>query len=137
MPSTQHFDGGREVGAGDISQDDRVELEKEALKAHLDTLDGAIEALEDMWPVPDGKAKEFLQAPWGYPSPDQGDALRAKLRARWLHHEPFVFASLGSSVTAGHDNYWNQSWPFELRRLLDPVFGALGSGFELRQRAVG
>jgi hypothetical protein len=67
----------------------------------------------------------------------EGMQVRAALRNKMTSGQPFVFASLGSSVTAGHDNHYNSSWPFVLERILKPTFEKLGFGFELRQRAIG
>ena len=38
----------------------------------------------------------------------------------------FLMIFGGSSVTAGHDNYYNQSWPFVFERRVKPIFDALG-----------
>jgi hypothetical protein len=70
-------------------------------------------------------------------SADQGVQLRSALQRKMVSKKPFVFAAFGSSVTAGHDNFPNQSWPFELERILNPTFEKLGFGFEMRQRALG
>jgi hypothetical protein len=70
-------------------------------------------------------------------SADQGLQLRSALRRKMSSQKPFVFAAFGSSVSAGHDNFPNVSWPFELERILNPTFEKLGFGFEMRQRAVG
>jgi hypothetical protein len=51
--------------------------------------------------------------------------------------QPFVFAAFGSSVSAGHDNHPNVSWPLQLEGLLKPAFEKLGFGFEMRQRSLG
>lgn len=38
----------------------------------------------------------------------------------------FLLIFGGSSVTAGHDNYYNQSYPLVFERRMKPVFAALG-----------
>ena len=50
---------------------------------------------------------------------------------------PFVFGISGSSVTAGHDNYYNQSYPAILESTLKPVFTALSIPLEVRNGAMG
>jgi hypothetical protein len=64
-------------------------------------------------------------------------ALRDRLLQKFRAHGTFVFSAHGSSVSAGHDNFPNQSWPFELERLLRPTFKDLGFDLEVRQRAAG
>jgi hypothetical protein len=71
------------------------------------------------------------------PEASQGVQLREALGRKMSSGQPFVFGAMGSSVSAGHDNHPNTSWPFELSRLLKPTFERLGFGFELRQRSVG
>lgn len=50
---------------------------------------------------------------------------------------PFVYVFGGSSVTAGHDNYYNQSYPKVFERRMRPVFDALQVGLAVRNIAVG
>jgi len=103
--------------------------------ADLATIFEAIERIDSMWRVPGGKVGEFLNAPWM--AINQSQSLMRKLADRYSKHEAFVFASFGSSVTAGHDHFINQSWPFQLEQLLASVFKATGFDFKLQQRAVG
>ena len=49
----------------------------------------------------------------------------------------FVFGISGSSVTAGHDNYYNESYPAVIQRTPDPVFKALTIPLEVRNGAMG
>ena len=44
---------------------------------------------------------------------------------------------LGSSVSAGHDNYYNASWPTVLHRIMRPVARASGLAFTVRNGAAG
>jgi len=98
-------------------------------------LEAAIGRLEGMWPH---KGREMLQDVFSsIPSHDHGVALQNKLLQRLRAGSAFVFAAFGSSVSAGHDNVMNQSWPFELERLVRPTFRDLGFDFEMRQRAAG
>lgn len=43
----------------------------------------------------------------------------------------------GTSVTAGHDNFFNQSYPVVFGRILQPVFEAAGVGLVVRNHAMG
>jgi hypothetical protein len=49
----------------------------------------------------------------------------------------FLMIFGGSSVTAGHDNYYNQSYPFVFERRMKPVFEALGIKLIVRNIAQG
>jgi hypothetical protein len=49
----------------------------------------------------------------------------------------FVIGFSGSSVTAGHDNYFNESYPAVLERTLQKVFKPLGIELEVRNHAMG
>jgi hypothetical protein len=40
--------------------------------------------------------------------------LAEKLRDARLRRRPFVVAFGGTSITAGHDNYYNQTWVLQL-----------------------
>lgn len=50
---------------------------------------------------------------------------------------PFVISFTGSSVTAGHDSYFNQSYPVVAEGLLLPAFRAAGINLEVRNVAHG
>jgi len=99
-------------------------------------LEASIQKLERMWPHVNGK-QMFEEVFSTIPSHDDGRALQDRLLQKFQAHRAFVFAAFGSSVSAGHDNIMNQSWPFELERLLKPTFKDLGFDFELRQRSAG
>jgi hypothetical protein len=100
-----------------------------------EVIQAAIDRLEGMWPQ---KGKQILEDIFGsIPPHDEGRGLQQRLQRKFQRHETFVFAAFGSSVSAGHDNFINQSWPFELERLLKPTFKELGFDFEMRQRAAG
>lgn len=43
----------------------------------------------------------------------------------------------GSSVTAGHDNYYKDSYPLVVRRLLTPIFDMMGIDLKVRNIAQG
>jgi hypothetical protein len=100
-----------------------------------EVIQAAIDRLEGMWPQ---KGKRVLEDIFGmHPPRDEGAALQERLLQKFHEKGSFVFAAFGSSVSAGHDNFMNQSWPFELERLLKPTFKELGFDFEMRQRAAG
>jgi hypothetical protein len=79
------------------------------------------------------------------------DALRAKFvqqivrahiyqrNGKQEHLPPpiFIYVFGGSSVTSGHDNYYNQSYPSVFERRLRPVFDALGIELRVRNIAMG
>ena len=49
----------------------------------------------------------------------------------------FVMSFLGSSVAAGHDSYFNQSYPVLVGQTMKPVFDALGIHLVSRNVALG
>ena len=49
----------------------------------------------------------------------------------------FLMVFGGSSVTAGHDNHYNQSYPFVVERRLQPVLQALGIALKVTNIAQG
>lgn len=49
----------------------------------------------------------------------------------------FVYVFGGSSVTAGHDNFYNESYPKVFERRMQPIFNALNIGLSVRNIAVG
>ena len=66
-----------------------------------------------------------------------------KVTAKRLLHarasnQPFVMAFAGYSVTVGRGNYFHQSFPFVLERLLGPLLqNVLGVSLEVRNAAIG
>jgi hypothetical protein len=50
---------------------------------------------------------------------------------------PFVIGFAGTSVTAGHDNFFNQSYPLVFGRELNESFSAAGIDLEVRNHAMG
>ena len=50
---------------------------------------------------------------------------------------PFVVGFTGSSVTAGHDNYYNESYPSVFERMMAPIFAIAGLRLEVRNGALG
>ena len=54
-----------------------------------------------------------------------------KGRSRKGEKKSFVMSFTGSSVTAGHDNFFNESFPIVVQNTLQPVFNALGIHLEV------
>lgn len=66
------------------------------------------------------------------------DILKYKIAKKFIdRNSSFLFIFGGSSVTAGHDNYYNQSYPLVLERRLKPVFDALGISLLVHNIAQG
>ena len=51
--------------------------------------------------------------------------------------EKFLMVFGGSSVTAGHDNFYNQSYPFVVERLLGPLLAYVGVELVVQDIAQG
>lgn len=57
----------------------------------------------------------------------QWDILKYKFAKKILEKDSsFLMIFGGSSVTAGHDNYYNQSYPSIVRKRMKPLFNSLG-----------
>ncbi len=55
------------------------------------------------------------------------DLLKYKIAKKIVDGDSqFLMIFGGSSVTAGHDNYYNQSWPQVFERRMLPIFEAIG-----------
>jgi hypothetical protein len=65
------------------------------------------------------------------------DVIKYKLAKKILGQEQFLMTFGGSSVTAGHDNYYNQSYPAVVDRRLTPILKALGVDLIVRNIAQG
>ena len=52
-------------------------------------------------------------------------------------NRPFQIAFAGYSVTAGRGNYFSQSFPFCMERLLNTLFGLVGLDVQVRNAAIG
>ena len=44
---------------------------------------------------------------------------------------------VGSSVTAGHDNFFNESYPMIVKKRMEPIFAAMGIGMTVNNIAQG
>ena len=70
------------------------------------------------------------------------DTLAARMAHRVLTaflsgNSPFVIASLGSSVTAGHDGFWDTAYPAVLERMLGDMMSEANLTLVVRNVAVG
>ena len=66
------------------------------------------------------------------------DIIKHKLAIKMLSPDAsFLMVFTGSSVTAGHDNYYNQSYPFVFRDRMANIFSKLGIKLEVHNIALG
>ncbi len=66
------------------------------------------------------------------------DLLKYKIAKKILEgNSEFLVIFGGSSVTAGHDNYYNQSWPLVFERRMAPIFDAIGVKLAVHNIAQG
>eukprot|EP00548_Thalassiothrix_antarctica_P016848 CAMPEP_0194190572 /NCGR_PEP_ID=MMETSP0154-20130528/63421_1 /TAXON_ID=1049557 /ORGANISM="Thalassiothrix antarctica, Strain L6-D1" /LENGTH=650 /DNA_ID=CAMNT_0038912601 /DNA_START=194 /DNA_END=2142 /DNA_ORIENTATION=- len=60
-----------------------------------------------------------------------------RLLSKKYKGKPFVMAFAGYSVTVGRGNYFNQSFPFVLKNLLEPIFQKIDIELIVRNAAIG
>ena len=68
------------------------------------------------------------------------DILKYKFAVKMLSPKPdedYLMIFGGSSVTASHDNYYNQSYPFVFRDRMSNIFSKLGVDLVVRNIALG
>lgn len=65
------------------------------------------------------------------------DTLKFKYALKLLQGRPMVVLFTGSSVTAGHDVFYNESYPSVYARRLGPAMEALGAPLIVRNTAMG
>ena len=65
------------------------------------------------------------------------DIMKYKFALKVLKKETFVMVFGGSSVTAAHDNYYNESYPAITQKRLSPILKVLGADLEARNIAQG
>jgi hypothetical protein len=67
------------------------------------------------------------------------DIMKLKMAQKILGggNSSFLMVFGGSSVTAGHDNFYNESWPEVFKRRMAPVFDAVGVELVVRNIAQG
>ena len=63
--------------------------------------------------------------------------IKARFASKIAHKSPFVMVFGGSSVTAGHDGYFKDSYPMVFQRLMSPLFDSLGVQLEVYNIAQG
>ena len=90
----------------------------------------------DMWPKPGTQGCDgLLRVPLAQDNATRS-ALGAKMAAA-LRRGRLTIAALGDSITAGHDNFYNQSWVPQLRELLAAPLREAGIELVLHNFAVG
>ena len=90
----------------------------------------------DMWPKPGTQGCDgLLRVPLAQDNATR-QALGAKMAAA-LRRGRLTIAALGDSITAGHDNFYNQSWVPQLRELLAAPLQEVGIELVLHNFAVG
>ena len=90
----------------------------------------------DMWPKPGTQGCDgLLRIPLAQDNATR-EALGAKMAAA-LRRGKLTIAALGDSITAGHDNFYNQSWVPQLRELLAAPLQEVGIKLVLHNFAVG
>ncbi len=66
------------------------------------------------------------------------DILKYKFALKILNlNSTFLMVFGGSSVTAGHDNFYSQAYPFVIERRMKPIFAALGVDLLIHNIAMG
>lgn len=72
-------------------------------------------------------------------NPETWDMLKYKFAVKMLSstNETFLMIFGGSSVTAGHDNYYNQSYPSIVRKRLKPIMKHLNIDLVVNNIALG
>jgi hypothetical protein len=71
-------------------------------------------------------------------SPETWDILKMKLGMKMLTpNATFLATFSGSSVTAGHDNYFAQSYPMILKKRMGDIFSTVGIDLQVRDIALG
>mmetsp|Transcript_8887 Transcript_8887/g.19982 ORF Transcript_8887/g.19982 Transcript_8887/m.19982 type:complete len:329 (-) Transcript_8887:46-1032(-) len=65
------------------------------------------------------------------------DLLKTKFATKILSGDPYLMTFAGSSVTAGHDNYYNQSFPLIVKKRMGDIFAKLGVQLEVHNIAHG
>ena len=89
-----------------------------------------------LWPVPGSRGcGGLLHAPLAQDA--RTAALLGEKLRRAAGRGAFVVAAFGDSITAGHDNFYNQSWVPQLTALLGPFLAAFGVDLVVENFAVG
>ena len=64
-------------------------------------------------------------------------AIKSKIKRALRETKAWKILVMGTSVAAGHDNNYNQSFPLVLEQYLKPIFGAAGVSVSTRNAAMG
>ena len=78
---------------------------------------------------------EHAESPESYPS--YLESVTCRIQNAKNERRPFRFAFGGYSVTAGRGNYFSQSFPFVMEKLLHTVFSLAGVQLQVRNAAIG
>ena len=71
-------------------------------------------------------------------SPETWDILKFKLATKMLTtNSTFLMTFSGSSVTAGHDNYYAQSYPYIFKKRMSDIFAKVGIELVVHDIAMG
>ncbi len=71
-------------------------------------------------------------------SPETWDILKFKLATKMLTtNSTFLMTFSGSSVTAGHDNYYAQSYPYIFKKRMGDIFAKVGIELVVHDIAMG
>ena len=71
-------------------------------------------------------------------SPETWDILKFKLATKMLTtNSTFLMTFSGSSVTAGHDNYYAQSYPYIFKKRMSEIFAKVGIELVVHDIAMG
>jgi hypothetical protein len=65
------------------------------------------------------------------------DQMKFKIAQKMLDGTPYTMIFGGSSVTAGHDNYYHQAHPFVFERRIKPLLALIGVDLVVRNIAQG
>lgn len=101
---------------------DRARSAALELREMLDEYYGGRSVLRETWWLQPGEEAYEQQL----------DALAERIARAFVWREPFVVGTIGSSVTAGHDNCHLDSYQNQLSRLMEPVWAAAEVPFEVR-----
>lgn len=82
-------------------------------------------------------ARSVLDAAMTAYGKDHLSSMACRIQRAREEHRTFRMAFGGYSVTAGHGNYFSQSFPMVLERILGTVFQVIGMSLEVRNAAVG
>ena len=65
------------------------------------------------------------------------EPLRRRFNKALLEQGEFIVGVMGTSVTAGHDNYFEQSFPVVWGRLMEEAMASAGVNLTMRNHAMG